>query len=242
VYSEDDESIIDLIEREEKLLRVEYSHALAKNNSEIIITILTEILDKIYLIKSIWLLQRYDIFSINFSLYLLWHMLLLSFLSLFYTNNTIHKIWTKEDYPNLSYYLAFGLVSSIIIFIIYKGLSLLIDNNRKINEMESTPKENTKEIRQKFKKMMFWSKIKLIIFYVIEFVLLIIFFLYLISFCGVFSGTQSKLIESYGIALIEIVIIKIFYGLILGVLRKVSLSYEIDKLYNIVRFLDLYIS
>lgn len=89
---------------------------------------------------------------------------------------------------------------------------------------------------------MFWSKIKLIIFYVIEFVLLIIFFLYLISFCGVFSGTQSKLIESYGIALIEIVIIKIFYGLILGVLRKVSLSYEIDKLYNIVRFLDLYIS
>ena len=242
VYSEDDESIIDLIEREEKLLRVEYNIALTKNNSEIVITILTEILDKIYLIKSIWLLQRYDIFSINFSLYLLWHMLLLSFLSLFYTNNTIHKIWVKEGYPNLSYYLAFGLVSSIIIFVIYKGLSLLIDNNRKINEIESTPKENTKEIRQKFKKMMFWSRIKLIIFYVIEFVLLIIFFLYLFSFCGVFSGTQSKLIESYGIALIEIVIIKIIYGLILGVLRKVSLSYEIDKLYNIVRFLDLYIS
>ena len=242
VYSEDDESIIELIEREEKLLRVEYNIALTKNNSEIVITILTEILDKIYLIKSIWLLQRYDIFSINFSLYLLWHMLLLSFLSLFYTNNTIHKIWIKEGYPNLSYYLAFGLVSSIIIFVIYKGLSLLIDNNRKINEIESIPKENAKEIRQKFKKMMFWSKIKLIIFYVIEFVLLIIFFLYLISFCGVFSGTQSKLIESYGIALIEIVIIKIFYGLILGVLRKMSLSYEIDKLYNIVRFLDLYIS
>jgi len=148
MYSDDDESIIDMIEREEKLLRVEYNHALTKNNSEIVITILTEILDKIYLIKSIWLLNRYDIFSIHFSLYLLWHMSLISFLSLFYTNNTIHKIWIKESYPNLSYYLAFGFASSIIIFVIYKGLYLLIDNNKKINEIESTPKENKKEIRQ----------------------------------------------------------------------------------------------
>ena len=242
VYLGDDDSIFDLIAREEKLLRVEYNLALTKSNSEIVITILTEILDKIYLLKSFWLLQKYDLFSINLSLYLLWHLLLLSFLSLFYTNNTIHKIWIKESQPNLSYYLAFGFVSSIIIFVFYKGLSLLIDDNRKINEIESTPKENKTEIRHKFKKMMFWSKIKLIIFYVVEFILLIIFFLYLISFCGVYNGTQSKLIESYGIGLIEIAIIKVLYGLILGMLRKVSLSYEMNKLYNVVRFLDMYIS
>ena len=51
-----------------------------------------------------------------------------------------------------------------------------------------------------------------------------------------------ELVESYGIALIEVVIIKILYGLILGVLRKISLTYEINKLYSIVLFLDLYIS
>jgi len=235
----DDENIFDLIEAEEKLLRVDYDNALKNNKSEILITILTEIIDKIYLIKSIWLLQKYELFSLYFSLYLLWHMLLLSFLSLFYNNSTIHKIWIRDSYPDLSYYLSFGFVSGIISFIIYKALSFLINYNYKLDEIKNIPKEETEQLYNKFK---FWNKIKLIAYYIVEFALLIIFFLYLISFCGVYTGTQSKLIQSYGIALIEIVIIKIIYGLVLGILRRVSLSYKVNKLYNIVRLLDIYVS
>ena len=235
----DDENIFDLIEAEEKLLRVDYDNALKNNKSEILITILTEIIDKIYLIKSIWLLQKYELFSLYFSLYLLWHMLLLSFLSLFYNNSTIHKIWIRDSYPDLSYYLSFGFVSGIISFIIYKALSFLINYNYKLDEIKNIPKEQTEQLYNKFK---FWNKIKLIAYYIVEFALLIIFFLYLISFCGVYTGTQSKLIQSYGIALIEIVIIKIIYGLVLGILRRVSLSYKVNKLYNIVRLLDIYVS
>ena len=235
----DDENIFDMIEAEEKLLRVDYENALKNNKSEILITILTEIIDKIYLIKSIWLLQKYELFSLYFSLYLLWHMLLLFFLSLFYNNSTFHKIWIKDSYPDLSYYLSFGFVSGIISFIIYKVLSFLINYNYKLDEIKNIPKEETEQQYNKFK---FWNKIKLIAYYVVEFALLILFFLYLISFCGVYTGTQSKLIQSYGIALIEIVIIKIIYGLVLGILRRVSLSYKINKLYNIVKFLDIYVS
>jgi hypothetical protein len=235
----DDENIFDMIEAEEKLLRVDYENALKNNKSEILITILTEIIDKIYLIKSIWLLQKYELFSLYFSLYLLWHMLLLFFLSLFYNNSTFHKIWIKDSYPDLSYYLSFGFVSGIISFIIYKVLSFLINYNYKLDEIKNIPKEETEQQYNKFK---FWNKIKLIAYYIVEFALLILFFLYLISFCGVYIGTQSKLIQSYGIALIEIVIIKIIYGLVLGILRRVSLSYKINKLYNIVKFLDIYVS
>jgi hypothetical protein len=235
----DDENIFDMIEAEEKLLRVDYENALKNNKSEILITILTEIIDKIYLIKSIWLLQKYELFSLYFSLYLLWHMLLLFFLSLFYNNSTFHKIWIKDSYPDLSYYLSFGFVSAIISFIIYKVLSFLINYNYKLDEIKNIPKEETEQQYNKFK---FWNKIKLIAYYIVEFALLILFFLYLISFCGVYTGTQSKLIQSYGIALIEIVIIKIIYGLVLGILRRVSLSYKINKLYNIVKFLDIYVS
>jgi hypothetical protein len=235
----DDENIFYLIEAEEKLLRVDYDNALKNNKSEILITILTEIIDKIYLIKSIWLLQKYELFSLNFSLYLLWHMLLLSFLSLFYSNSTLHKIWTRDNYPDLSYYLSFGFVSGIISFIIYKALSFLINYSYKLNEIKNIPKEETE---QQYNKMKFWNKIKLIAYYIVEFILLVIFFLYLISFCGVYTGAQSKLIQSYGIALIEIVIIKIIYGLVLGILRRVSLSYEVNKLYNVVRLLDIYVS
>ena len=238
----EEETLFELIKNEEKLLTVDYNSALRKNKAEILVIILTEILDKIYLIKVIWFLQKYEIFSLYFSLYLLWHMLIVSFLSLFYTNNTLHKIWIKDNYPDLNYYLGFGFVACIISFVFYKGLSFLINNDKKIKEIENLNKENKREIGEKYNKMMFWAKIKMIIFYIAEFILLIIFFFYLIAFCGVNTGTSSILVEGYGIALIEVIIIKVLYGLVLGILRKISLSYEINILYTIVRFLDLYIS
>ena len=238
----EDENIFDLIKLEKTLLTVDYAHAINKNKAEILIMILTEILDKIYIIKAIWLLQKYEIFTLYFSLYLLWHMLILSFLSLFYNNSNLHKIWITDNYPNLNYHLSFGFLSCLISFIIYRGLYFLINNDKKINEIESIEKEKKDEIGQKYKNMMFWAQIKIIIFYAIQFILTFIFFLYLISFCGIYNGTSSKLAESYGIALIEVIIIKILYGLVLGILRKISLVHRINILYKIVRFLDLYIA
>ena len=95
---------------------------------------------------------------------------------------------------------------------------------------------------EKLKKFVFWAKIKFIIFYVVDFILLFIFFLYLIAFCGIYNATMKHLIESYGIALIEIVVIKALYGLVLGILRKISLSQRINILYKIVMILDLYVA
>ena len=238
----EEESVFSQIKSEEKLLRVNYEVALKKNKAEVLIIIMTEILDKIYLIKSIWLLQKYEIFSLQFSLYVLWHMMMLSFLCFFYDNNMLHKIWTKENYPDMNYYLAFGFVTSLIVFVIYKGATFLINNDLAMKDIESTPRENTNEISQKYTKMMKCSKIKLAIYYVLQFGLIIIFFLYLMTFCYLYSATQSSLVESYGIALIEVVIIKVIYGLILGILRKISLAYEVNKLYSVVKFLDLYIA
>ena len=238
----EEENIFELIKLESTLLKVDYQKALQKNKAEILIMILTEILDKLYIVKAIWFLPKYTIVSLYISLYLLWHMLILSFLSLFYNYSNLHKIWIKDNYPNLNFHLSFGFLSCIISFIFYKGLCFLIFNDRKISELENLKRENNSEMKEKYKKMMFWSKIKIIIFYAVVFILSIIFFLYLMAFCAVYIRTKAKLFESYGIALIEVVIIKILYGIVLGILRKISLTYEIEKLYFIVRILDLYIS
>ena len=238
----EEESIFTLIKMEEKLLRVDYEVALKKNKTEVLIMIMTEMMDKIYLLKSVWLLQKYEIFSLHFSLYVLWHMMMMSFLCLFYDNSMLHKIWTRENYPDMNYYLAFGFVVSLIVFVIYKGFTFLLNNDLALKEIESTPKDNTNEISQKYSKMVKCSKIKLAIYYVLQFGLMIIFFLYLMTFCYLYSANQGNLIESYLIALIEVVIIKLVYGLILGILRKISLAYEINKLYSVIRFLDLYIA
>ena len=238
----DDDNIFELIKLESTLLTVNYQKALQKNKAEILIMLLTEILDKIYIVKAIWFLQKYAIVPLYVSLYLLWHMLILSFLSLFYNYSNLHKIWIQDNYPNLNFHLSFGFLSCIISFFFYRGLCFLIFNDRKIAEIDSIPRENKNEINEKYNKMMFWAKIKIIIFYAVVFILCIIFFLYLMAFCGVNIGTKAKLFESYGIALIEVAIIKILYGIVLGILRKISLTYEIEKLYFIVRILDLYIS
>ena len=238
----EDESLFDLIKNEEKLLTVDYNYAFRKNKAEIVVMVLTEVMDKIYLIKAIWFLQKYEIFSLYFSLYLLWHLLIISFLSLFYNNSALHKIWIRDDYPDLNYHLGFGFVACIISFVFYRGLLFLINNDKKIKEIETINKENKREIGEKYDKMIFWAKIKMIIFYAVVFLLVIIFFLYLTAFCGVYTGTSSNLIESYGITLIEVIIIKVLYGIVLGILRKISLSFEINILYTIVRYLDLYIS
>ena len=238
----DDDNIFELIKLESTLLTVNYQKALQKNKAEILIMLLTEILDKIYIVKAIWFLQKYAIVPLYVSLYLLWHMLIISFLSLFYNYSNLHKIWIQDNYPNLNFHLSFGFLSCLISFFFYRGLCFLIFNDRKIAELDSIPRENKNEINEKYNKMMFWAKIKIIIFYAVVFILCIIFFLYLMAFCGVNIGTKAKLFESYGIALIEVTIIKILYGIVLGILRKVSLTYEIEKLYFIVRILDLYIS
>ena len=80
--------LIDSVKSEQKLLRIKFESAIQTNQSGLFIMILTEVFDKIYLIKAICLLSKYDMFSIYFSLYLLYHLLLLSFVTCFYDIKT----------------------------------------------------------------------------------------------------------------------------------------------------------
>ena len=63
--------------KEEKLLRTKYSLSIERDKFDSIIVVLTSIFDKIYLIKILLLLGKYEVLSLMFSLYLLCHMLLL---------------------------------------------------------------------------------------------------------------------------------------------------------------------
>ena len=62
----EEDNIFDYIKLEKKLLTIDYNNAIQKNKAEILIMILTEILDKIYIIKAIWLLQKFELFSFFF--------------------------------------------------------------------------------------------------------------------------------------------------------------------------------
>ena len=234
--------IMDSIKKEQKLLRVKFETAISNDESDIFITLLTEIFDKIYFIKSIFLLEKYDMFTIYFSVYLLYHLLLLTFTTCFYDIKTIQKIWNKENYPNLQYSLTNGFLSCLIVWIIYKIFLCIISNEgivkRYLRAKLNKANKDEKKLQKKFDDLKFKVKIRMIIYFVLMFIVGIVCLLYITTFCAVYTGTKKFMFRTYGIALVEVLIIKIVYGIILGILRKVGLIKQNRTLYKIAYYFD----
>ena len=229
-------------------MRRNYDIAIKNKKTNFFELLITEIMDKIYITKIIFFTKKFDIFTLQISVYLLCHTLLLVLNALFFDIKTIKKIWSEENYPGLGYYLGFGLLSCIIIWIIYKVFLCLLSNNDKIKEVLKMIHYNNKynmnkesAIYIKKSKLMWKIKFKIAIYSIFEFLCLIFSFLYLSVFCSVYTGTKTKVFKAYGIALIEVLIIKILYGIALSIMRYISLSKQKKGLYEVVLFMNTYL-
>ena len=78
----------------------------------------------------------------------------------------------------------------------------------------------------------------MIAYFIIQFILVLACSIYLSMFCVVYIGTKKRILETYGIALVEVIIIKIAYELIFGILSKIGLSKQISIIYKIAYFID----
>ena len=257
-------SLYFLIKREQAMLRTPFKIYISKDHSNLLSIILAEILDKIYLIKICCFLKPFELFSINLFNYFLYHILLLSLLCAFFTIKVIKRIYTEGDYPKLNFYLLYGFISSIIIWIIYKLFSTLIDHRDKVNDLIKIRQElNKKEINDinlddnktekdeeinedlyeiKYNELIKKIKNNMIIFFIIGILITILCAIYLISFFAIYTGTKTKVIKAYYITLIEIVLIKFVYGLCLAALRKAGETNEIENVYKVPYFCNKYIS
>jgi hypothetical protein len=250
-------SIYNLMKREHTFLRVPYEKYMSKNHPNVLATLLAEIADKIYIMKIFIFLKKFEILSVHLSLYMFYHVLVLSLLCGFFTIKVIKKIWAESNYPTINFYLLYGLITHIIIWIIYRIFLLVLDNQDKIRalvrqdhyvdkikeSMDETNLNKQKDsINEKYSDLMKKIKIQTLVFYLVVTALTILCFIYLVSFFAVYTGTKSKVLKAYYISLIEIVLIKIVYGLSLGSLRIASDSNELKSLYNFVYIFDKYVS
>ena len=263
-------SIYTLMKREHTYLRMSYEFYLSKIHPGILPTILAEICDKIYLIKTLVLLKKFEVTSVYISLYIFYHILLLSLLCGFFTINTIKKIWTEDNFPNIRFYLLYGFLANIIDWVFYKIFIILLDNQDRIrslvklnedyatnktskftskenedgmnNEVISTNNQLQQKIEEKYDELMKKIKIQLAIFYIVNFLLTLFFFMYLTSFFAIYTGTKKLVLKAYYISIIEIVIIKFVYGLCLGSLRIAAEVNKFKTLYNFVYICDKYLA
>jgi hypothetical protein len=242
----DDLTCFDKFKIEQRLLRKEYDIAQYKQENGFLFLMLAEILDKIYIVNIILFRQDYDIIYINLSIYLLYHVFLVNIIAMFFDIKTIQKIWSNKNYPGFGLYLGYGLASIMICWIVYIILTCLMTNKGKYNEILDIKKSKKKDnkmklVEKKYASMKRKTKIKIALYSVIQFIFIIFFTIYSVTLCAIFYGTMNKIYLTYAIALIEVLAIKILYGLVLSILRQVSLSYNKKGLYNAVLFMDNYV-
>ena len=145
----------------------------------------------------------------------------------------------------MNFYLLYGLLAHIIIWVIYRIFILLLDNQDKIrslvqlNNDNNIEKENINEKREDLIKKI---KIQTIVFYIIVIILTAFCFIYLVTFFAIYTGTKAKVLKAYYISLIEIVLIKFVYGLCMASFRIAAEGNELKSFYNFVCICDKYLS
>jgi len=248
------------IRREQIYLREGFEKYRKRQHTNIYSIFFAEILDKIYFIKICLFLRKFDIFCVQLSLYIFYHILLLSLLCGFFTIKIIKKIWENDNFPNLNFYLLYGLIANVIVWIIYQIFSCVLDFHDRIKDMTTLKYElienqytedfdrdnihdsNEDVYREKYEELIYQIKCRIALFYVISFIFTLFFSIYLISFFSFYTGTKNRVLTAYYTSIIEILLIKVAYGTILAILRYVSKIKGYKCLYNFVFILDKYLS
>ena len=137
--------------------------------------------------------KDYNLVTIKICLFLLSFSLYFTINGFFFTDDTMHKIYEDNGAFNIIYRIPQIIYSSLVsasINIILKQLSLSENNILSIKKEKSLKKmmEKSKKIRRRL-------TIKFILFFILNYLLLIFFWYFISCFCAVYSNTQMILIK-----------------------------------------------
>ena len=148
--------------------------------------------------------------------------------AVFFTDKTMHQIVEDKGSFNFSYQMKFILFAAIISTICLRIFLLLIKTEKEIVTIKNEQNKNAINIQKE--KIIKCINIKYSIFFVLNLILLLLFWYYLTCFNAIYQNTQIYLIKntfiSFGLSLIYPFVINIFPG----ILRIYSLKKENSKI------------
>ena len=161
--------------------------------------------------------------------------------ALFFTDEVMHKILEDEGSYNFSFHLPRILISTVASIIFLRLiLEILILTDRSVLEVKH---QTTKILANEMKiKVLKCVNLKYAIFFILNFILLILFWFYLTCFNGVYENTQIVLIENTFISFGFSLFCPILWNIIPAIFRMVSLNDKnSDKicLYNTSKFFQI---
>ena len=160
--------------------------------------------------------------------------------ALFFTDETIHKIYQDKGKFNFLYQIPQTLYSTLIA----KFIDTLIKNLALSQDIIINLKQEKKSFEKKHKKLLRSLNIKFILFFILAFVILIFFWYYITCFCGIYINSQIHLIKDSVISLITSLIIPFGLNIIPGMFRILSMKVKKPSrecLYKFSVFLENFI-
>ena len=142
--------------------------------------------------------------------------------ALFFTDETIHKIYQDRGKFNFLYQIPQTLYSTLItklIDILIKNLALPQDTIVVLKQ-----EKIKKNLEKKHKKLLRILNIKFFLFFVLSFIILIFFWYYISCFCGVYINSQTHLIKDSLISLVVSLLIPFGINIILGMFRMLAMG------------------
>ena len=156
---------------------------------------------------------------------------------MFYSDETMHKIYIDEGSFDFTYQLP-QMVYSLIISTILKSILNFLG----LYERDIISFKNDKDKEDKNgEKVLFKIRCKIILFFIITYILLFFFWIYLGCFCAVYKNTQIHLLldvlSSFGLSFIT----DIFINLLPGIFRIPSLKNKASRslMYKFSQLLQL---
>ena len=149
-------------------------------------------------------IEDYNLVSIKISLFLLSFSLYMTVNALFFTDYTMHQIYTNNGKMNLLQHIPQIIYSSLIssfINTILKQLSLSENSILSIKQTKllKTAYKRSKEVKS-------YLYLKLIVYFIVSFSLTLFFWYYISCFCAVYTNTQIILIKdsliSFGVSML----------------------------------------
>ena len=161
--------------------------------------------------------------------------------ALFFSDETIHRIYEDKGSFNFIYQIPQIIYSTIISEIINRIIKYLSLNEDKIIELKEEKRNKSKTLKDKIKNIYTKIKIKFAFFFIICFIILLLFWFYITCFCGIYKNTQIHLIKDSAISFGLSLIYPFVTSLLPGILRIGALKADKKNekyLYKFSQFLE----
>ena len=159
----------------------------------------------------------YNISIIKISFFIISFSLYMTINGFFFSDETMHKVYEDNGKFNFIYQIPQILYSSLVSLIIHNILKYLSLSEKSILKMKK--ESNMRFINGKLEEIKKCLKIKLFIYFIFGFILMVFFWYFISSFCAVYPNTQEILIKNTLLSFLMSMIYPFGYTLIPGLFR-----------------------